>query len=184
MTKVRVSKSVVTPDDLTSPRKSNAFKLFDRIPIIRDTNDPEYAGILLIFLCGVAVALLVFGNRADGYTRVLQTAGGLLVILGLYITGVNLRTSRLEQYASRVMTAIAQLDTDNEAVQMGIIRLLEAMLLEAPNVTTEDRIKVGRYRTAIVEALKSLADESDKPPALLARQVIADVTSPARNEGE
>jgi hypothetical protein len=162
---------------LMSPEKSRAFKFFDRVPVVRDTGDPEYAGILLLFVCSVGVALLILGGGSDAYTHVLQTAGGVLVVLGLYLTGVNLRTARSEQYAGRLMTAIAQLASESEAVRIGTIRLLEAMLIEAPNVTTEDRIRVERYKTAVVDALNSLGGESDTPAALLARQVSASVAS-------
>jgi hypothetical protein len=162
--------------------KSRAFRFFDHVPGIRDTNDPEYAGILLVYVCIVVAALFVIGTRPNGYTHVLQTAGGFLVLLGLYITGVALRTGRLEQCTSRVMGAIAQLGTTNEAVQIGTIRMLEAMLYEAPNVTSEDRVKVQRYKTAIIDALESMGSSSDTSAAQLARRVAASAKHDAESD--
>lgn len=154
-------------------RKSQRFKFFDRVPGLRDTNDPEYAGVLLVYLCIVAAILILLGKRANGYTHVLQTAGGLLVLLGLYITGISTRTARLEQYASRVLGAIAQLDSTNEAVKIGTVRMLEAMLHETPNVTTEDRLKVQRYKTAIIDTLEALGNSGNMPSAKLALRIVA-----------
>ncbi len=164
--------------------KNPRFTVFDHVPGLRDANDPEYAGVLLLYVCVVAAILILLGKRANGYTHVLQTAGGLLVLLGLYITGINVRTARLEQYASRVMGAIAQLDTTNKAVEIGTVRMLEAMLHETPNVTTEDRLKARRYKTAIVDALESLSS-GDTPAAKLAKRIVTEpVAISVRSDAE
>jgi hypothetical protein len=151
--------------------KRSAFKFFDHIPIMRDTADPEYAGIYFLFMCAVAGALIVFGQSNSAYTHILQTAGGALVVLGVYLTSANLRISRSEQYAGRLMTAIGQLNSQSEAVRLGTIRLLEAILVEVPHVTTEDRERVNRYKRAVIEALDAISSQGGTREAVLARAV-------------
>jgi hypothetical protein len=154
-------------------KKSRAFKFFDHVPVLRDTGDPEYAGIFLLFACAVAGALIVFGHSRSAYTDVLQTAGGVLVVMGVYLTTVSLRTSRSEQYAGRLMTAIGQLNSQSEAVRVGTIRLLEAILVEAPDVTTKDLERVGRYKRAVIAALDAISKPGETNEAALARDVAA-----------
>jgi hypothetical protein len=152
-------------------KKSRAFKFFDHVPVVRDTGDPEYAGIFFLFVCAVAGALLIFGQSSNAYTDILQTAGGALVVMGVYLTTVSLRTSRSEQYAGRLMTAIGQLDSQSEAVRLGTIRLLEAILVEAPDVTTKDLERVDRYRRAVIEALDAISNPGEMSEVALAREV-------------
>src|ERR1700690_759141 len=101
-----------------APKKS-AFKFSYHIPVLRDTADPEYAAIYFLFVCVVVGALVIFGRGNNAYTHILQTAGGVLVVLGVYLTSVNLRISRAEQYAGRLTAAIGQLDSGSEAVRLG-----------------------------------------------------------------
>lgn len=152
-----------------------AFKFFTQVPVIRDTGDPEYAGILLLFAGTVVAGLVLMGTH--DYTHVLQTAGGALVLLGLYFTGVNLRSARAEQYAARLISAIAHLASDSEAVRVATIRLLEAMLLEAPNVLSEEHARVTSYKQAVREALAVICDEGDTYAASAARAVAANIRS-------
>jgi hypothetical protein len=53
------------------PGDSRAFKFFDHVPVMRDTGDPEYAGIFLLFVCVVVGGLIVFGHGNNAYTHVL-----------------------------------------------------------------------------------------------------------------
>jgi hypothetical protein len=85
-----------------SPEKPRSLRFFARLPITRDAGDPEYAGVLLLFALIVGGGLLFLGGTSDAYGHVLQTAGGALVLLGLYFTGINLRWTRYEQYAGRL----------------------------------------------------------------------------------
>ena len=151
--------------------KRSAFKFSYRIPVMRDTADPEYAAIYGLFVCVVVGALIVFGQSSSTYTHILQTAGGVLVVLGVYLTSVNLRISRSEQYAGRLMTALGQLNSQSEAVRLGTIRLLEAMLVEVPFVTAEDRERVARYKRAVIEALDAISSQGETREAVLAREV-------------
>ncbi len=161
-----------------TPKKS-AFKFFYHVPVMRDTADPEYAGIYFLFMCAVAAALLAFGQSSNAYTHILQTAGGALVVLGVYLTSVNLRISRSEQYAGRLITAIGQLDSQSEAVRLGTIRLLQAILVEAPHVTTEDRERLGGYKRAVKEALDVVSAQGEPREADLARTVSGAVADTA-----
>jgi Arc/MetJ-type ribon-helix-helix transcriptional regulator len=122
-------------------------------------------------VCAAVGALFAFGQSSSAYTRILQTAGGALVVLGVYLTSVNLRISRSEQYAGRLTTAIGQLDSQSEAVRLGTIRLLQAMLREAPHVTAEDRERLGRYKRAVIEALDAISSRGVTREAVLARAV-------------
>jgi hypothetical protein len=160
-----------------SSGNSRAFKFFDHVPVIRDTGDPEYAGIFVLFACAVLIALIVLGNSNNAYTHVLQTAGGALVALGVYLTTVNLRSTRSEHYASRLMTAMGQLNSESEATRVGTIRLLEAMLVETPKVNTADRERLVRYKEAVVEALDVIAAQGETREADVARSVASTVAA-------
>ena len=151
--------------------KRSAFKFCYHIPVMRDTADPEYAGIYFLFICAVVGALIAFGHGSSAYTHILQTAGGVGSSFGVYLTSVNLRISRSEQYAGRLMTAIGQLNSQSEAVRLGTIRLLEAILAEAPHVTTEDRERLNGYKRAVIEALDAISSQGGTREAVLARAV-------------
>jgi hypothetical protein len=157
-------------------RKSRAFKFFERVPVVRDTGEPQYAGIFFLFVCAVLGALIVLGHSTGSYSRVLQTAGGALVVLGVYLTIVGLRASRAEQYASRLMTAIGQLSSESEAVRLGTIRLLEALLVEAPELTGHDLARVARYKLAVIETLDAISRTDNANEAALALEVSRSVT--------
>ena len=50
---------------------------------MRDTADPEYAGIYFLFICAVVGALIAFGHGSSAYTHILQTAEGCSSFSGL-----------------------------------------------------------------------------------------------------
>jgi hypothetical protein len=155
--------------------KRSAFKFSYHVPVMRDTADPEYAAIYLLFVCAVVGALIAFGQSSSAYTRILQAAGGTLVVLGVYLTSANLRISRSEQYAGRLTTAIGQLDSQSEAVRLGTIRLLQAILGEAPHVTAEDRERLRRYKRAVIDVLDAISSRGVTREAVLARAVSDEV---------
>jgi hypothetical protein len=69
------------------------------------------------------------------------------------------------------MTALGQLNSQSEAVRLGTIRLLEAMLVEVPFVTAGDRERVPRYKGAVIEALDAISSQGETGEAVLAREV-------------
>jgi hypothetical protein len=75
------------------------------------------------------------------------------------------------------MTAVGQLGSESEAVRLGTIRLLEAILLESPKVTTADRERVRRYKEAVIEALDAIAAQGDTREATVARRVSEQVAA-------
>jgi hypothetical protein len=158
-------------------KKSRAFAFLRHVPVIRDTADPEYVGIFLLFMCVVVGALIAFGQSSSAYTKVLQTAGGVLVVLGVYFTVVNLRTSRVEQYVGRLIAAIGQLGSESKAVRLATIRLLEALVLEEPDVNVKDVERVARYKRAAIEALAAIARPDENTEVALAGEVSDAVAS-------
>jgi hypothetical protein len=157
------------PGSRETRAKVRSFRFFENIWLIGDTGDPETTGLLIIFATLVALALVaadvLLPHDRNAYSHVLQTAAGVVVLVGVYYTAANLRTAREEQYAARLATTIGQLGSETVAVRIGAIRLLEAMAWETPNVPTDARERVVARKKAILDVLTTVASEQSSPAA-------------------
>jgi hypothetical protein len=157
--------------------KERLFQWVNGLPVIGEVADPIVASVLgmLVVVTMVAIAIpgSVFPHDHDARTHVLQIAGGLLVVLGVYYTSIALRDRRAHEYLERFATAIGQLDSGCKATRLGAVRLIQGVALEKP-VLPSDSTTAGALaarRKAIWDVLDQLSVDPDLDTATLATHV-------------
>lgn|SRR5271170_5140865 len=163
--------------------KTRVFSVFDRIPIVSEFADPIVATVLLAIIAVTAGALLlssqIFPHDSEARSHVIQIAGGLVLILGLYYASVTVRELRAQQYLERLSTLIGQLSSTNEAVRVGTLRLLQSAALERPTLpsdSTTEGAAQARSR-AIWEAITQVSRENDSDAAVLAALICRELAA-------
>lgn len=170
----------------TADEKGRIFAFFDRMPVVRQSGDPVIAGVLLLFIALVVLALVLakvfFPGDDRARTYVIQLAAGLLALFVFYFAAINLRTSRAQHYADRLSRAIDQLGSSSDVVRVGAIRLLEGLALEAPEIPGDDasRLAARAYRLAISDVLGEVADGREEELARRAQRVLASLEKQGR----
>lgn len=163
--------------------KTRAFSLFDRIPIVGEFADPIIATVLLAIMAVTAGALLlssqIFPHDHEARSHVIQIAGGLVLILGLYYASVTVRELRAQQYLERLSTLISQLASTNEAVRAGTLRLLQSAALERPTLPSDSTTEGAAQarRRAIWEAVTLVSKEGDSDASALAAAICRELTA-------
>ena len=163
--------------------KTRIFSIVDRIPIVREFADPIIAAVLLAIITVTASALLlssqIFPHDSEARSHIIQIAGGLVLILGLYYASVTVRELRAQQYLERLSTLIGQLSSTNEAVRVGTLRLLQSAALERPTLpsdsTTEGATQARSW--AIWEAITQVSREDDSGAAVLAALICRELAA-------
>ena len=163
--------------------KTRLFATINRAPIVGELADPIVASVLgtLVIITIVAIALpsAVFPRDHDGRTHVLQIAGGLLVVFGVYYTSIAVRDRRAHEYLERLAACIGQLDSTCKATRVGAVRLIQGIALETPvlpsDSTTEGALTARR--DAIWDVLCELSRDPDEDVAELATRVREELTA-------
>lgn len=136
---------------------------------------------MLVILTMVAIALptTVFPHDHDGRTHVLQIAGGLLVVLGVYYTSIALRDRRAHEYLERLATCIGQLDSACKATRVGAVRLIQGIALETPVLPSDSTTEgaLAARRSAIWDVLCEFSRDPDMDVAELATRVREELTA-------
>jgi hypothetical protein len=134
------------------------------VPLIKDAGDPVVAGLLLALLLAAIVCLIeandIFPSDHEARTHVIQAVGGIVVLLGAYFTANRLAFQRSQQRAEILSKLLDQIGSDNRAIRIGAIRLIERVVLELPRhraAAVERRI----YEQAIRDALETLRERED-----------------------
>jgi hypothetical protein len=163
--------------------KARVFSVFDRIPIVSEFADPIVATVLLAIIAVTAGALLlssqIFPHDSEARSHVIQIAGGLVLILGLYYASVTVRELRAQQYLERLSTLIGQLSSTNEAVRVGTLRLLQSAALERPTLpsdSTTEGAAQARSR-AIWDTITQVSRENDSDAAVLAALICRELAA-------
>jgi hypothetical protein len=187
---------VVTGNRPSFPRRRSAlpnakhrlFNQLNRVPIVGETADPVVGSALIaltvLTIIGVALPGKLFPHDPDARTHVLQLAGGLLVVIGVYWAAVNLRETRARQYFERLSAAIDQVGSESLAVQVGGIWLLKSLVLETPALPSDSSTKgaVEARNRAVFDVL-TVVSESGGAAADLATRVLADLKRQKWPEG-
>lgn len=163
--------------------KAQLWSVTDRIPLVKETADPVVAtalGLLVVVaIVGISIPSTIFPHDRTARSHVLQLAGGLLVVFGVYYTALTIRDRRSHEYLERVATLIAQLASPSPAVQIGTIRLLQNAALEKPALPRDSisaEASVAR-RDAILDALGELSKQNNSSVSCLAQTVYDDLIS-------
>jgi hypothetical protein len=114
--------------------KKDAFeKWLATVPLLGDSEDPLLALVLWLLVGATFLSLFlatsIFTRESVGDARihVLQTAGGVLVVLGTYTAVRTATMTRSRTASERLISTLALLDSGSEAAQIGAIAHLPTL---------------------------------------------------------
>lgn len=159
-------------------QKTRVYGAFDRVPVLREMADPVIAGCLAVVVLAVAVALVfapdILPRDDNPEASIVQVGGGLVLVVGVYFTAVNIRLSRAANHSEHIATVLALLDTDREDVRLGAVKLLQAVGTESPDTPGDSASRAAaRARQASIIGTLEVVAQGQSPAAEAARQALA-----------